>query len=79
MNVTDILCQRAVSSYVSGPVVLHWAQPLQPLSAGEQSFPGFRIGENAMRPDTGNVGREPTREEVERMRGPVLLEFGAGW
>jgi hypothetical protein len=32
-----------------------------------------------MQPDTGNVGREPTREEVERMRGPVLLEFGAGW
>jgi hypothetical protein len=23
--------------------------------------------------------REPTREEVERMPGPVVLEFGAGW
>jgi thioredoxin 1 len=22
---------------------------------------------------------EPTREEVERMSGPVLLEFGASW
>ena len=23
--------------------------------------------------------REPTRAEVERMPGPVVLEFGAGW
>jgi hypothetical protein len=23
--------------------------------------------------------REPTRAEVERMQGPVLLEFGAAW
>jgi thioredoxin 1 len=23
--------------------------------------------------------REPTRDEVNRMGGPVLLEFGAGW
>lgn len=23
--------------------------------------------------------QEPTREEVERMRGPVVLEFGASW
>ena len=23
--------------------------------------------------------REPTREEVDRMTGPVLLEFGASW
>lgn len=22
---------------------------------------------------------EPTREEIDRMTGPVLLEFGAGW
>jgi len=22
---------------------------------------------------------EPTREEVDRMKGPVLLEFGADW
>src|SRR5438270_6739958 len=25
------------------------------------------------------AGREPTREEIDRMSGPVLLEFGAGW
>jgi thioredoxin 1 len=24
-------------------------------------------------------GREPTREEVDRSEGPVLLEFGAEW
>jgi thioredoxin 1 len=24
-------------------------------------------------------GREPTREEIERTEGPVLLEFGASW
>lgn len=23
--------------------------------------------------------REPTREEVDRVQGPVLLEFGTGW
>jgi thioredoxin 1 len=26
-----------------------------------------------------NAGREPTRDEVSRMPGPVLLEFGASW
>lgn len=26
-----------------------------------------------------DAGREPTREEVDRMEGPVLLEFGARW
>jgi thioredoxin 1 len=24
-------------------------------------------------------GPEPAREEIDRMEGPVLLEFGAGW
>jgi thioredoxin 1 len=24
-------------------------------------------------------GREPTREEIDRLPGPVLLEFGAAW
>jgi thioredoxin 1 len=24
-------------------------------------------------------GREPTREEIDRMDGPVLVEFGASW
>jgi len=24
-------------------------------------------------------GREPTRDEVDRMEGPVVLEFGAAW
>jgi hypothetical protein len=24
-------------------------------------------------------GREPTREEVDRMPGPVVLEFGTAW
>jgi thioredoxin 1 len=24
-------------------------------------------------------GREPTREEIDRSKGPVLLEFGASW
>jgi hypothetical protein len=23
--------------------------------------------------------REPTREQVDQMKGPVLLEFGAEW
>ena len=26
-----------------------------------------------------DAGREPTRDEVDRMPGPVLLEFGASW
>jgi hypothetical protein len=26
-----------------------------------------------------NTEREPTRDEVDRMPGPVVLEFGAGW
>jgi len=26
-----------------------------------------------------NLGREPTRDEIERMAGPVLLEFGVSW
>jgi thioredoxin 1 len=25
------------------------------------------------------VSHEPTRDEVDRLTGPVLLEFGAGW
>jgi hypothetical protein len=25
------------------------------------------------------AGREPSREEVDRTQGPVLLEFGASW
>jgi hypothetical protein len=25
------------------------------------------------------AGREPTREEVDRLPGPVVLEFGTGW
>ena len=29
--------------------------------------------------DRDEAGREPSREEVERMEGPVLLEFGARW
>jgi hypothetical protein len=28
---------------------------------------------------TLNFGREPTREEIDRLRGPVVLEFGAEW
>jgi thioredoxin 1 len=32
-----------------------------------------------MRTDASSTGREPTREEVDRMPGPVLLEFGAHW
>jgi thioredoxin 1 len=27
----------------------------------------------------GFEGREPTRVEIEALRGPVLLEFGASW
>jgi hypothetical protein len=26
-----------------------------------------------------DFGSEPTRDEVDRMPGPVLLEFGTGW
>jgi thioredoxin 1 len=25
------------------------------------------------------IGREPSRDEIDRMEGPVLLEFGASW
>ena len=25
------------------------------------------------------AGREPTREEVDRLQGPVVLEFGTEW
>jgi thioredoxin 1 len=30
-------------------------------------------------PAAGGPGREPTREEIDRTEGPVLLEFGASW
>jgi hypothetical protein len=30
-----------------------------------------------MTQDTAHTGGEPTREEVDRTQGPVLLEFGA--
>jgi thioredoxin 1 len=30
-------------------------------------------------PDSGGPIREPTREEIDQTRGPVLLEFGASW
>jgi thioredoxin 1 len=29
--------------------------------------------------ETDDTGREPTREEIDRTEGPVLLEFGASW
>jgi hypothetical protein len=29
--------------------------------------------------DMSFAGREPTREEINRLEGPVLLEFGAEW
>lgn len=32
-----------------------------------------------MRPAIDETGREPTRDEIDRTDGPVLLEFGAGW
>jgi len=32
-----------------------------------------------MPPAADAEGREPTREEVDRMKGPVLLEFGTDW
>lgn len=30
-------------------------------------------------PGVEESGREPTREEIDRTEGPVLLEFGASW
>jgi thioredoxin 1 len=30
-------------------------------------------------PPSDDPSQEPTREEVDRMEGPVLLEFGASW
>ena len=30
-------------------------------------------------PGADDPGREPTREEIDRTEGPVLLEFGASW
>ena len=30
-------------------------------------------------PAADDPGREPTREEIDRIEGPVLLEFGASW
>ncbi len=30
-------------------------------------------------PGLNDSNREPTREEIDRMEGPVLLEFGASW
>ncbi len=32
-----------------------------------------------MSADPGDDDRQPTRAEIERMEGPVLLEFGASW
>jgi hypothetical protein len=29
--------------------------------------------------DSDLAGREPSREEIDRMPGPALLEFGAEW
>lgn len=29
--------------------------------------------------DSGTEGREPTREQIDREPGPLLLEFGTGW
>jgi hypothetical protein len=29
--------------------------------------------------DISETGREPTRQEINQLRGPVLLEFGAKW
>jgi thioredoxin 1 len=28
---------------------------------------------------TDEIGREPRRDEIDRMEGPILLEFGASW
>jgi thioredoxin 1 len=33
----------------------------------------------AIKQTAGFEGREPTRDEVDALRGPVLLEFGATW
>jgi thioredoxin 1 len=33
----------------------------------------------AIKQTGGFAGREPTRADVEALRGPVLLEFGASW
>jgi thioredoxin 1 len=30
-------------------------------------------------PEIEDTSREPTREEIDRTEGPVLLEFGASW
>ncbi len=32
-----------------------------------------------MQADIGDHDRQPTRAEIERLAGPVLLEFGASW
>ena len=32
-----------------------------------------------MEPDTPFDEREPTRQEIDALRGPVVLEFGASW
>src|SRR6266487_1169847 len=32
-----------------------------------------------MEQDTTFEAREPTREEIDALRGPVVLEFGASW
>ncbi len=45
------------------------------MNGGDRRF--HREEEEAMSAD--DLGREPTREEVDSLRGPVLLEFGASW
>ena len=32
-----------------------------------------------MTPYPDDLDRQPTRDEIDRMEGPVLLEFGASW
>lgn len=32
-----------------------------------------------MRDDDSAIPHEPTREQIDRLEGPVLLEFGASW
>ncbi len=32
-----------------------------------------------MTTDAASEGREPAREEIDKLSGPVLLEFGASW
>jgi hypothetical protein len=32
-----------------------------------------------MASESGSYGPEPTREEVDRMHGPVLVDFGTDW